>query len=345
LVRGPDAALVVLWCKSVAFVCSGAATLVLLARGLAPQLPPIGAALGWPHGATFALYLVANAVLEGSAIILNYRALQVSPLSLCVPFMALTPLFLLPIGRLFLHETISVGMVVGVLLVVVGSLVINRQRFTRGWLEPARAIFHERGSRYMFFVALLLACTATLDKWFVSSGGDAELAVRASRSFTLAVGKSGTLLIFFLGLAAVRRRAAADPTQAASHFESRRIWREAPAWVIAAGILEAFVLSLQLLAIQFSPLALVISIKRSGIVLGCAMGWLFFKERGITDRVIGACAMLTGVLIFFLTKPDETGDTALDSFGAVMVALVVLAVLSAVLWLTRDNNRKESVAA
>ena len=54
--------------------------------------------------------------------------------------MAMTPLFLLPAGRFLLGESISYGMVIGVCLVVIGSLVVNRQLFAQGLLEPAKAI-------------------------------------------------------------------------------------------------------------------------------------------------------------------------------------------------------------
>ena len=80
----------------------------------------------------FLMLLTLDVGLITIVMWLYFRALQVSPLSLCVPFMALTPLFLLPIGALVLHEAISAGMVAGVVLVVLGSLVINRQQFAHG---------------------------------------------------------------------------------------------------------------------------------------------------------------------------------------------------------------------
>jgi drug/metabolite transporter (DMT)-like permease len=43
-----------------------------------------------------------------------------------------------------------------------------------------------------------------------------------------------------------------------------------------------------------------VSIKRAGIVLSVFSGWLFFKERGITDKVIAATVMFCGVLILYL---------------------------------------------
>jgi uncharacterized membrane protein len=40
-----------------------------------------------------------------------------------------------------------------------------------------------------------------------------------------------------------------------------------------------------------------VSIKRAGIVLSVFAGWLFFREREITDKVIAASVMFCGVLI------------------------------------------------
>ncbi len=342
-----DAALIGFWCKVVALVCYLIALSALIACGVGLALPPIGAALKLSPAAAFLLYLLLNALLEGTAIMLNYRALQVSPLSLCVPFMALTPVFLLPVGKLFLHEQISAGMIVGVVLVVIGSLVINRQLVANGWLEPAKAIIREKGSRYMLIVALLLAATAALDKWFVTSGGEVEFSVSLSRAFTLSLGKCVMLMLFFAVLAWVRLRKSpgssgevADTASAtaAGHF-FLEAWRVVPTWLILAGIFEAIVLVLQLTAVQFAVAAIVISIKRSGILLACFLGWFMFKERGITDRVIGSCVMIAGVVVFFLTKPNSQNAAMIGFIGAIGVAALALAGMSVALYLTRDWNR------
>ena len=47
-------------------------------------------------------------------------------------------------------------------------------------------------------------------------------------------------------------------------------------------------------------MVITVSIKRAGIVLSVFSGWLFFKERGITDKVIAATVMFCGVLILYL---------------------------------------------
>jgi len=342
-----DASLVSVWCKLISCGVFAAVIALLSAGwGTRPELPDIGQRLGLAPTVAFLLYVSLNAVLEGTAILLNLRALQVSPISYCVPFMALTPLFLLPSGALFLHEAVSGGMVIGVGMVVTGALVVNRQLFARGLLEPARAIVRERGSRYMLMVALLLTVTNILDKWFLMSGGEVvSLEVKFARTLTLSLGKCGMLCVFFAGLTIVRlgdwrarNRTPAGLWSAAVSFSWSNVLRHLPVWLVLAGVLEALVLLLQLTALQFTVAALVISIKRAGMILAVALGWFVFKERGITDRVIASLVMTVGVLIFFLTKPDAQGQAMLESFGALVVALVALAGMAAALYFTRHSR-------
>jgi drug/metabolite transporter (DMT)-like permease len=342
-----DASLVTVWCKAISCVVFAAALAALqLGWGVRPQLPDIGRSLSVSPSWSFLLYVMLNAVLEGSAILLYLRALQVSPISYCVPFLALTPLFLLPTGIVFLHEAISGGMMIGVFLVVVGALVMNRQMFARGPLEPARAILRERGSRYMLLVALLLTFTNLLDKWFLlAGGGTVSFAVKLSRSVTLSMGKCAMLSVFFVGLAIVRlgdwkayRKGEGGLWRLAARISWTGLVRGAPVWLTLAGVLDSLVLILQLTAMQFIAAALAISMKRAGIILAVPLGWYVFKERGITDRVIASLVMTAGVLIFFLTTPDAAGRPILETPGAAAVALAALVGMSVALYLTRHRN-------
>ena len=202
----------------------------------------------------------------------------------------------------------------------------------------------------MLMVALLLASTAALDKWFVTSGGDVAFSVRLARAFTLSLGKCGMLMLFFAVLTWLRRRRGAGRSEMAAGAADKAAgsqpgqfflgaWRVVPIWLLLAGLFEAIVLVLQLTAVQFAVAAIVISIKRSGILLACVFGWFMFNERGITDRVIGSFVMLAGVVVFFLTKPDAHGVAMIGFAGAAGVAALALAGMSVALYLTRDWNR------
>jgi drug/metabolite transporter (DMT)-like permease len=339
-----DAALVSVWCKLVScLIFLVAISLLRVFWGTRLELPRIGQSFGISPGTAFLLYVSVNAGLEGTAILLNLRALQLSPLSYCVPFMALTPLFLLPAGIFFLHESVSEGMILGVGLVVIGALVVNRRLFAQGFFEPLRAIVAERGSRYMLGVALLLTVTNVLDKWFLLSGGaDVSFAVKLSRSLTLAVGKCAMLSVFFAGLTIARLRPRESGQKAkftglrfATSFSWTKIMVDAPVGLSLAGLLEAVVLLLQLTALQFIVAALVISIKRAGMIFAVFLGWIVFNEKDITDRVIASLVMTVGVLLFFLTKPDGTGHTILSIHGSRYLAVATVAALAVSLYATR----------
>jgi len=342
-----DVGLVTVWAKGISCVVFAVVLVALdLGWGTRPELPDIGHSFGLSPAWSFLFYVMLNAVVEGSAILLYLRALQVSPISYCVPFQALTPLFLLPTGILFLQETVSGGMVTGVALVVVGALVMNRQMFVRGPLEPLRAIFRERGSRYMLMVALLFTFTNLLDKWFLlSGGGTVTFDVKLARSVTLALGKCAMLTVFFAVLTALRMgdRTTREENPTGFWRLGRNVtWmglvRTAGVWVLLAGLLDSMVLVLQLTALQFTVAAVVVCIKRAGLVLAVIFGWFVFKERGITDRVIASLVMTTGVLIFFLTNPDALGQSILGTNGALWVAGIALAGMAVALYLTRGRN-------
>jgi hypothetical protein len=210
-----------------------------------------------------------------------------------------------------------------------------------------RAIVREKGSRYMLMVALLLTVTNVLDKWFLLAGnGPSSFDVILVRSLTLSVGKCVMLAVFFAGLTVVRlgdwpafREKRAGFLQVSTSFSWGQVLRTMPGWLTLAGVLEALVLMLQLTALQFIVAALVISIKRAGMILAVALGWLVFKERGITDRVIASLVMTSGVLVFFVTKPNAAGQTIMGTTGALVLALLALTGMTIALYVTRARNR------
>jgi len=347
--KGADAGLVSVWCKIISCLLF-AIVIALLAFfwKAEPRMPNIGARFGVSTFTAFLIYITINAVIEGAAILLNLRALQVSPISYCIPFMALTPVFLLPAGVIFLGESVSGGMIVGVALVVIGSLVVNRQLFAKGPLEPLRAIIREPGSRYMVIVAALLTVTNLLAKWFlVSDGGVVTFTDKMQLALTLSVGKCVMLAIFFILLVIINqgiRRAGSKSPAAIARSVAAIPWtgvlRQSPLWLIMAGVLEALVLVLMLVAMQFAVAAVVVSIKRSAVIWSVLLGWLMFKERSIGDRLIASAVMAAGVLVFFLNRPDAAGNAIVETQGALVVGAVTLLLMAIALRFTGGTTEE-----
>jgi hypothetical protein len=64
---------------------------------------------------------------------------QISPFSLCIPFPAFTPVFLIPTTYLILGQTPQPSRLLGVALIVIGSRVVHRQWFAVGWPDHGAA--------------------------------------------------------------------------------------------------------------------------------------------------------------------------------------------------------------
>jgi uncharacterized membrane protein len=256
--------------------------------------------------ATFLAYLLLDVLLITCVMLLYFRALQISPLSMCVPFLSFTPVFLIPTSFVILGETPAPLKLIGVALIVIGSLAMHRRLFAEGWLAPAKAVIREKGSRYMLLVSFIFALTNPLDKKLVTM----------SDVFTEALAYGIGLSIAFWIMTKMQR----------GNFmaASRNNWR----WISLAALSDAVSLLFQLASYAYIAVVITVSIKRAGIVLSVFSGWLFFHERGITDKVIAASVMFCGVLILYLPL------SALQTFA---MLFATLAGMSIAFYFTRNQ--------
>ena len=256
--------------------------------------------------ATWLIYLTIEVILVACSTLLFFRAIQVSPISLCMPYISFTPVFLIVTGYVMLGELPARVKLIGVLLIFVGSIVMHRQLFAAGWLEPIKAIWRERGCFYMLLVGFINAITNPIDKKLVGM----------TDAFTQGCSFGIGMVVFFTLLALARRA------------DTLKVIRAAPGWAILAGALEAVALLFQLSSHYYIDVVITISIKRAGIILTVLLGWLVFKERDIGDKLIAASIMLVGVLIIYLP---------LTLFQGLLIAAAALTVASIAFYLTRKQ--------
>jgi uncharacterized membrane protein len=226
----------------------------------------------------FLVYAAIDVAFMAMAHLLLMRALQVSPMSMCMPFMSFTMVFLVPSSYLMLGELPTLAKLMGVALIVLGSLVMHRKLFAGGWTAPLVAIAREKGSRYVLLVALLLSITSPIQKQLTLMS-DAE-----TQGFANSMG----LCLLFAVLAVIQKA------------NCVAVMRKSPGWCVVAGLLDAISILLLYYTFGFLPTAIAISIKRAGIILHILAGWLFFHEKNITDKLIAAFVMLAGALFFYI---------------------------------------------
>ncbi|MDE3168076.1 MAG: EamA family transporter [Acidobacteriota bacterium] len=281
-----------------------------MAGGAAPAIRDTGPLFGLvqlPVLPTFLAYLAIDVSLITIVMWLYFRALQISPLSMCIPFLAFTPVFLIPTTYVLLGQKPQAVKLLGVVLIVVGSLAMHRTLFAVGWLAPVKAVIREKGSRYMLLVAFIFSLTNPLDKKLVDM----------SDVYLEAVAYGAGLVISFYLLA--RSRKADFAAAARANFR----------WIALAAVFDAVSLLFQLASYAYLSVVITVSIKRAGIVLSVFAGWLFFRERGITDQVIAASVMFCGVLILYLPL----------TFGQALATMAAtLAGMTAALYLTRAKT-------
>jgi len=256
---------------------------------------------------TWLTYLTIEVILVAISTILFFRAIQVSPISLCMPYISFTPVFLIVTGYLILGELPAQVKLIGVVLIFIGSIVMHRQLFRAGPLEPIKAIWRERGCFYMLLVGFINSITNPIDKKLVGM----------TDAFTQGCSFGIGMVVFFSILALARGA------------DAGKVIREVPGWAMLAGALEAVALLFQLSSHNYIDVVITISIKRAGIILTVLLGWLVFHERDIGDKLVAASVMLVGVLIIYLPLTFAQG---------VVLALAALAVMTIVLYLTRNRG-------
>lgn len=227
-----------------------------------------------PIGDGFLLAALASVVLNMVAVTLQVTALSIAPLSATVPFLALTPLFMLVTSAIVLREAPDAKGLAGIVLVAAGAYTIYLDRLREGLLEPLRAIGTERGSRLMLIVALCWSWSAALDKVAVLHSSPAFYT-----SFFCAV--FGLLYAPFL-IIGLRK----EPLRAGI----------VPRLFLLGAFGAAMILS-QFAAIELTVASYVIAIKRAGTVLSVVLGYIFFKEKHLRARLAGALLMTLGVVL------------------------------------------------
>ncbi len=230
--------------------------------------------------AVFWWCFVVSIPINCLSFVLYMEAIRVSPLSLTVPFLTLTPAFLVLTGYAVLGERASWAAVLGITVIVIGGYVLNAPAARGGFSQPLKAVATERGSLLMIAVAFIYSVSAVLGKKAIL------------HSSPLFFGMFFFLLQnFFLvgwawGKGALRRRSVVQPSAVLKG--------------IFVGTLYYLHVVLHVWAISLTQAAYMIALKRLSAVFGVLYGAWLFKEKHLAWRFTGAAVMVAGAAIIAL---------------------------------------------
>jgi uncharacterized membrane protein len=243
----------------------------------APMLPVFAGCLIFgtipPLGSAFFIALLLGGTLNAVAVVLYIQALKSSDLSLTVPVVTLTPMFMLVTSPILVQESPTSADAVGILLIVIGAYVLNLRASHQGFWAPFQALLSQRGPRLMLMVALLWSFTSNFDKIGV---------VNSTPGFWV------VSLFSFVAIALI------PVILMKSKQPLRQIQSAYPLLLLIGGFSTLSVVC-QMQAVKLIHVTQVIAIKRMSALFGVVWGHLLFQEKGLRERALGTVLMMLGV--------------------------------------------------
>jgi drug/metabolite transporter (DMT)-like permease len=266
------------------FLCT---SFFLLSLSLINGIPAIGP--------DFLSAAVATTLLNILGTTLTFRALSSSDISLSIPMLSFTPLFLVGTAALLLGEYPSLIGVVGILVIVSGSYVLNTSAEHEKITDPFRVMISHPGVLGMLVVAFLYAVAINFDKMVVLNSDP----YFGSGFVILLLGLS------FAILAALERYGLLPALlRSTALAEGSKLPRENSAsyrYLMGAGILTGVLITIEAVTINTAYLIqivpYVIALKRMSIILVVAYGTIVFREKEIVRRFAGAGMMVLGAVL------------------------------------------------
>lgn len=229
-------------------------------------------------GEPFFSALLIQAILVSVLTILHSKALMHSDLSVTMPMIAFTPLFVTLFSPFMVGEVPTWLGMSGISLIVLGSYMLNIKSARGGLSKPFRELFRERGPQLMLIVSFIWGFTATVDKIGVTSSSPVLWAVCVN-------GLSGLIIL---------------PMTIRKTPNSYAVFRKNLKPLIPVGLMAALTFLAQYSALELTLVANVISIKRLSILFTVLLGYVFFSEKNIKQRFLGAAIMVAGMVLITL---------------------------------------------
>ncbi len=226
-------------------------------------------------------WLLAGVLGNCVAFTLYFRAIRLTDVSIVLPLVSLSPVFMLLTSWLMLGETLGSRSIFGVLLVAAGAYLLGSSRDRSGWKAPVRALARDPGARAALLVSLVWSVTSNIDK----------RCILASDSATYpAIHVAAASLLY------------APIVWHMTRFREIRAAGRAPllpALLLAAS--QSLMLLCQMASLDHFPVPVVIAVKRSGLLVGVIAG-LWSGEEGGAWRLAAAVTVLGGVVMILASR-------------------------------------------
>lgn len=220
--------------------------------------------------------LIVSSCINAITTIWLLKSVKYWDISLVWPLWAIT-IPLLYVTSYFINgETPNLYWFIWVLLIFIGTYFL--WVWSSQWLlEPIKAIFRDRWARYMLLTAFLWSISAPFDKIWVEWIWVLPWILLTSITIVIVM----TPIILYYRSKSFYELADKKAIKAISQYS----------------IIWAAILWLQFLALKYTLVIYVVSIKRASWIFSVLFWALFFKEKNILQKLIAVFIMLIGVCI------------------------------------------------
>ena len=252
----------------------------LWARFLASNIP-MGVALylqGIPHIAPDFWWAYPTVIAGDTLASICYiTALEEAPISLTVPLLSSAPLFMLVTSSVILREFPSVKGSLGVILVVSGAYLLNLHLAKGGVFLPLKELVRSKASRLVLAAAFIFSLDTAFGKIVLQSTNVSFFGL----TYCLGMGIAMLPVLLYKTKEIPVKKMAAPP-------------------FIALGLLFGLGIISFLYAMGQTNIAYVSGVGRLSMVIAVLYGKFFFKERYISQRLVGSLVILCGVVLILL---------------------------------------------
>lgn len=224
--------------------------------------------------------LLASSLLQLIVILLYFKAIKRSELSVTVPLVTLTPLFMLITSPIMIGEFPSLLGVGGIVLIVAGTYISNIDQENKNFFAPFASLVKNQGPRYMLLVAFLWSITANIDK----------VGVEETSPIYWAFAKDFVILVYLVPIIIWKSK------KPLLQIKNRK-WP-----LLLVGFFRSASVLTQMFAIQFILVAYVISIKRASSVFIILFAFFYMNERkNFRNRLTGIIIIMLGLGIIAIS--------------------------------------------
>ncbi|MFH1445704.1 MAG: DMT family transporter [Nanoarchaeota archaeon] len=233
---------------------------------------------------SYSLFLIfVRSVLMLVAIVSFTEALKHLPISTVTPLSNLKPLFTLVLGFIILSETIGPFQIVGVIVIIMGSYLLDSEGNLKDYKKPLKTLIESRQIHYILIFAVFYSLGAILSKTILKTIGPLDLLFYHSLFSVFLY--FAIIFIFYSGVK-----------------DLKNSWNMAGFWIILIailGVLASYTSFLSFASID-SKVILIVPILQVSNLISVVLGGKIFKEKHIGIKIIASILMITGVVLILI---------------------------------------------